>query len=961
MTATLHRLGGGAQAGTYYTNDSQREARPHARDEYYARDGGGVWWSTGETVVRHGASIDLKSFRDLCAGLDPRTGRGLVRGAGEGHWAGFDCVLTPGKSVSLLWAAGTQAQRAAIQQAHREAVDDALRLVETEGLIRVRTGAGGKVKGRPTDVIVARFDHYTTREGDPNIHTHCVFMNVAGATAPSTRFKTLSHLTIDESQFYRHQLLVGAAFRAALAERLHALDLSFRPAGQNQWEVAGVPEALIEVFSKRSHQVEERVGRDASAAQKEIAALATRQGKDLVPSGPELEARWRQEFAAHAGDPWADGLAYHRVETFEAEQGRRLDPDEHRDPPEVPGTTPVAIAASALFRHESVVERGTLLRQALVEASLQGIGIDPVYDEVARLERVGALHRLGADPEGAQRWTTPAIAKVEAAMLRAANRPSERSWFNQQAVEDALAVAPHLSAEQREAVWLAASTDGISIIEAGAGTGKTTAANAVREAAHRSGLDVIGLAPSWVAANELSQSMGIPAQAVAKWRSDREHGTAAVLGERTVLLVDEAGMVSMRDMAAITTAAKEAGSKVVLLGDTRQLESVPGGSALHAVRQVVRQNAIMEAVRRQEVDWQRAASVVMARGDAEAGLRAYAERGRLEMVAGKDAAVGRVVEQWQTLRAEHGEDVLIITRRNADASTLNHAVRAALRSEGRLAGEELVLPSTDREDKARDLPLAVGDVVRFGETLPDLQIWNGNRGTVEGWTTKGAGSPALRIRLEDGRLIEQPWSALARQLPARRPKAPRVVHAYAGTAHSVQGRTAAAAVHYVGVGTDARETYVALTRHRCDVRIVVESERLDAACRIRQADPRLSPTRSDFHERLFKEASQYKRKANVVDYVSNRQEFVLTGIVTVTETGLERRTARLMQAARALRQALQDLSLHTTALPAWRLVENGIRLLPPAARQLRDTLRRIRSHQYHQVQRPRDREYDVDR
>ncbi|WP_246750872.1 hypothetical protein [Methylorubrum rhodesianum] len=74
MTASLHRLGAGAEAGLYYTNDSAREARPDRRDEYYLAEGGGVWWSTGESVVRYGASIEAASFRDLCAGRDPRCG-----------------------------------------------------------------------------------------------------------------------------------------------------------------------------------------------------------------------------------------------------------------------------------------------------------------------------------------------------------------------------------------------------------------------------------------------------------------------------------------------------------------------------------------------------------------------------------------------------------------------------------------------------------------------------------------------------------------------------------------------------------------------------------------------------------------------------------------------------------------------------------------------------------------------
>lgn len=957
MTASINRLGSGREAGTYYTNDAQREAKPKNRDEYYARDGDGVWWSSGETVVRHGAAVDVASFRDLCAGFDPRTGDALVRKAGADHWAGVDLTLTIGKSASILWAAGTPEQRTIIETAHREAVDGALRFVEREGLIEVRSGAGGKHRARPTDIIAARFDHYTTREGDPNCHTHCVFMNVAGSGHEGTRYRH-QHLTIDPLRLFQQVKGAGAAYRAAAAERLARHGFTFREAGQGQWEIVGIPEQAIAIFSKRSHQIDAFVGPNATAAQREIAALVTRNSKDTVPSGAELEARWHRELATQNLDPWRLALAPMQERARapardQEDEGRRIE----LDPPELPGSTPVAIAASALFRHESVITRAALLERALVEAGLQGIGIEPVYNEVAQLEQDGHLLRLGDEARDGQIWTTPSIATVEAAMLRAANRPIERQWFKPDAVEFALRAAAHLAEEQQKAVRLAASQDGISIIEAGAGTGKTTAAKAIRDAADRSGLKVVGLSPSWVAANELGRSIGVGAQAIAKWRTDREHGLAPALDNRTLLLVDEAGMVSMRDMAVIVTAAKEAGAKVILLGDSRQLASVPGGSALRAITEVVRQNAVMEAVRRQEVDWQRAASVVMARGDAEAGLRTYAERGHLEMVAGRDAAMQRVMEQWCSLRKQHGDDVLIVTRRNADAAVLNRLARNVLRSEGRLTGDGVRLPSIDRENKKVELHLSIGDSVRFGETLPDLQIWNGTRGTLEAVQDGETSEPIPRFRLEDNRVVEQPWGAFARCLPGRAPKPPRMVHAYAGTAYSVQGRTAAASVHYVGAAPDAREAYVALTRHRRDVRIVVERDRLDAACRLRQADPRMNPPSTDLGERLFREASQYGEKGNVVDYVADRQTFFATGLVTQPDTRPRRSTARLMQAARALRIAMQDLARIELTVSAWRLVENGRRLLAPLPSTLRDAVSRARRNQdlrpEHEVNRDR--------
>lgn len=909
MTASPHRLGAGPEAGNYYTNDSAREARPDRRDEYYAKDGNGTWWSTSETIVRHGAVIDRATFRDLCAGIDPRNGNALVRGAGPSHQAGTDIVMTPGKSVSVLWMAGDVRQREIIEAAHRQAVSRALQLVVDEEMVVVRSGAGGARRHKPADLIVGRFDHFTTREGDPNIHTHCVVMNVAGAPAEarSGRYR-FQHLTTDPADVFRLQRMIGAAYRSELACQL-ARDLGarFREAGQGQWEIAGIGQEILDTFSKRSAQIEDYAGPNASPAQREIAALATRKGKEQVPTGEELETRWRAERAALAADPWEQMRA---PSLTIAQEVLELP----FDPPELEGDGPVARAASLLFRTESVIERKDLLQRAFELAGLAAVNPDAVEAELAKLQNDGRLLRLDRE-DRPQRWTAAGIAACEAAMLRAAERPDERDWIGAAEVEKALSDAAHLSDEQREAVRLAASRNGVDLVEAGAGTGKTTAARALVEAARRSGLKVIGLAPSWVAADELAASTGIPAQALAKWRHDREHGRVAQLDDRTLLILDEAGMVGTRDMEAVLTAAREAGSKIVLLGDRRQLASVAGASALRAIAETIERSALMTEVRRQEADWQKAATIVMARGDSAAGLRAYAMHDRVELVSGDEAAQARTIAAWRELRQEHGEDVLIITRRNDDAADLNRRARAVLREEGQLGPDLVVIPSIDRSDKKVGLPLAIGDRIRFGETLPHLGIRNGNRATVRAINTTE--STRLTLDLENGRRIDVGWHELAREPRYRRkPVPPRIVHALAGTAYSVQGRTAAASVVHLARETEAREIYVSLSRHRHDARIVVESERLEARCRQRQADPRMTPSHAEVMEQVFGEAGRYYDKGNVVDHVADRAEFMRSGTVS----GKQADRSHMVDALAANRLLLQALVwLRRSSKPLSRL------------------------------------------
>jgi conjugative relaxase-like TrwC/TraI family protein len=831
VTATLHALGCGRGAGSYYTEDPDREARPRTRDDYYSRDSKGTWWSPGSSLVRSGATVDAETFRDLCAGLDPRTGKNLVRGAGARHRAGWDITFSTPKTFGILWAAGDASQRAVLERIQQEAVDQALAFVVDERLVEVRLGAGGRLREAPADIVVAKFPHFTSREGDPACHTHSVLLNLA-RSADGKKV-----LTVEPKRIYGWQLVLGSAFRTALSQKLSELGFALRPAGRDQFEIAGIPEEMIEHFSKRSKQIEARVGRDASAAEKEVANLSTRRSKATVPTEQELEERWKQELASFGIDPWATVL----------EAGRaprpRLTPEVSHDfdLPEIPGNTSVALASSAILRTESVLTRKALLHRSFVEAAMQGQSIEAVYTEISALEAAEKLVRLDQhSQEAGQHWTTPAILSGEVKLLRLVQERVAGSWFKPEAVEAALSAAPYLTGEQRLAVRHATSPDPTCVLESGAGTGKTTLIRCVVDAGRRSGtgLEFIGLAPSWIAADELTRSTGIEAIAIARFRHELATGQRPAPGPNTLIIVDEAGMVGMRDMAAIFAAAASIGTttsdplrcaKILLSGDRRQLASVSGGSVLKIVSDSIERKATMSGVRRQSVEWQRAASIVMAQGDSQAGLRAYAEHGGIDLIAGSEAAQARTIRAWQEFRHSHGDEVLIITRRNRDAVALNLIARKILREEGAIRGDDLKFLAIDRDGTPGLLLLAIGDHVRFGETLHQHRIRNGTQGTVEGCWQNGEGSGRVGIRLEDGRLIHDAWAGFANRRRCHHAGVPKIVHGIAGSAYAAQGRTASAAVHYVGSVTDARETYVALTRHRHDVRIVVESERLDSS------------------------------------------------------------------------------------------------------------------------------------
>ena len=153
-------------------------------------DGGRNWWSTASTGPERLQSIQKPS--GTCAGVNPRTGKGLVRGSGERHRAGWDITFSSPKTFGILWAAGSPEQRAVLETMQQEAVDLALQFLVDERLVEVRQGAGGHLRELPADILIAKFPHFTTREGDPACHTHCVLLNAARSSGDPKKYLRLS-------------------------------------------------------------------------------------------------------------------------------------------------------------------------------------------------------------------------------------------------------------------------------------------------------------------------------------------------------------------------------------------------------------------------------------------------------------------------------------------------------------------------------------------------------------------------------------------------------------------------------------------------------------------------------------------------------------------------------------------------------------------------------------------------
>ncbi|HJT79548.1 MAG TPA: MobF family relaxase, partial [Gemmataceae bacterium] len=243
-----------------------------ARDDYYLKGGEppGYWLGDGAKLLGLAGRVEEKPCKNLLAGLWPDGRDELVQGGGGlRHQPGWDLSFSCPKSVTVMWCQGEPGVRKAIQEAQADAVRAAVDYLQ-DAAACTRRGKHGTER-ESTKLVIAAFEHGTSRAQDPQLHTHCLVMNV-GVRADGTTGAIVSQ------PLYAHKMAAGAVYRAELSNQLEKR-LGLVLEREKSWfEVQGVPESLAEEFSKRRQQVEEALAKAGVSGAKvaEKLALATR-------------------------------------------------------------------------------------------------------------------------------------------------------------------------------------------------------------------------------------------------------------------------------------------------------------------------------------------------------------------------------------------------------------------------------------------------------------------------------------------------------------------------------------------------------------------------------------------------------------------------------------------------------------------------------------------------------------
>jgi conjugative relaxase-like TrwC/TraI family protein len=775
-----------ARAEDYYLHSVA-----NGREEYYTGSGEapGYWLGRGAGRLELSGQVAPDDLRAVLAGVSPQ---GEVLNAGRvaeaKRVAGFDLTFSAPKSVSLLYGLSDPEVSRTVRAVHSDAVAQALGYLERRAL-RLRRGAGGEQRVEAEGLVAAAFMHRTSRAGDPQLHTHVLVANVAEGTdgtwsAPDARL------------IYFHARTAGFLYEAALRSGLsQALGVSFGPVTRGIAELEGVPETLLRAFSTRRREIEchlAQVG-EHSAKAVQVAVLATRAPKEPaldLANGAGLRRRWLE----HAADLGFADLG-RGVTLLDGLLGAAVwsPPDAAR----VAELVAQVIGPEGLTSGAAAFERRDVLR-ALADALVEGAPVETVESmaEVALARpEVVALASLGRG--GELRHTTLELLEVERRLLRDVVQSQEAGVGTVSANTLAAALRRFglLAPEQVDMVRrLVTSGHGTEAVVGKAGSGKTLALASARTAWEAHGAKVVGTALSARAARGLQDGAGIASDTLARLLAGLTNGTVE-LSPHDVVVLDEAGMVGTRDLAALLEATRRAGAKAVLVGDPRQLPEIAAGGAFAAIIERVGAIELTEN-RRQHQAWERNALDALRMGRAGLALARYDDAGRIHLAPTMTQARVQLVESWLQSHLG-GEDAVMMALTRSEVGALNDAARGALRRRNRLGPDVLELGETG---------FAIGDKVVCLRNDRRIGVVNGTVGTVEGVQLGG-----LALATAEG----------TRHLPRHYLEDGDLAHGYALTVHKAQGLTVERAF-VLATGSLTQEAgYVAMSRARSGTELFV--------------------------------------------------------------------------------------------------------------------------------------------
>jgi len=623
-----------------------------AQNDYYAAGEirPGQWIGVGAERLELKTEVTREQFHALCENQNPNDGEGLTqRSQKEGQRRVFyDFTCSAPKSVSVL--AVTLDDRRLVE-AHEEAARVAFRELETFAAARVRKQ--GAHKDRTTgNLVAAAFVHDSSRALDPQLHTHFTVFNASFDKAERC-WKALEARGMYDAIRYG-----TAVYRNELAKRVQQIGYRIVPS-KHGFDIEGISSEVVKRFSKRAQQrdavvqeMEQKLGRKLSNDEISHAVHQSRAKKIKGISTAEVRER--------------------QLSQLSADERQSLQ-------------TLRASARASSIPHITLVEN-QVLNHALTHV-FERKSVVPEHE----LLSVALSHRLGAvdldDLKGAVKHQ-PDLVKTERGFSTQKILATELDLI--QTVNSACEAVPPLHPGYRPADWLGEdqkraiyhvlrTSDRITGLSGLAGSGKTTALRELVAACKEAKIEPLFCAPT-AAATDVLRKEGFEAKTLQSLLL-----TKPKLDERRLVVLDEAGAVGMDDLKRLFDCARDA--RIILSGDTGQHASVARGDALRILeRHSNFKSGQLTAIRRQrKAEYRKAVELAAQKRTVEA----FAQLERMGAVAEfSDGKLHDSAAKSYLKALEQNRSALLVAPTWNEIEAVTEKVRAAMKTAGRLAGEE---------------------------------------------------------------------------------------------------------------------------------------------------------------------------------------------------------------------------------------------------------------------------------
>ena len=463
-----------------------------------------------------------------------------------------------------------------------------------------------------------------------------------------------------------------------------------------------------------------------------------------------------------------------------------------------------SIALTALTRQQSTFTHQDLAR-FVNRHTVDAEQFEAVYRKV---HTHSELILLGKDDRGRDRFTSRTLLTVESKMIEQTAEHVQALWHRASDATITRAMYDkNLSTEQQIALKHITQGRDLACVVGFAGTGKSHLLGVAREAWESEGYQIQGMTLSGIAAENLEGGSGIRSHTVANRLWHWEHGREQ-LHRKTIVVIDEAGMLGSRQLAKIIEQVHRAGAKAVLVGDPEQLQAIEAGAAFRAIAEHAG-FVEMKAIRRQSIAWQQQATRDFASARTIDGLRAYEQRNHVHSFYSKKVAMRQMVEQWDEVRSQlPSSSQIMLAYTRDEVSALNARARSLRRAQGELGSDHLLDTSRGHRHFSEQ------DRIYFlRNENHQLRIKNGTLGTIEKIdgdqlvvridATKQAPSRSVVFNLRDYNAID---------------------HGYAATVYKAQGITVDRSYVLASKYFDRHSAYVAMSRHRESVDLYAHQE-----------------------------------------------------------------------------------------------------------------------------------------